>query len=87
MLIAPPSALYRRCTQSPTGEAMSENETLDEAKRNIVDEFTFLGDWMLRYEHIIDLAGASPDGRSRECIAITRFATNAIHKTSPGRPY
>ncbi len=34
---------------------MSENETLDEAKRNIVDEFTFLGEWMLRYEHIIDI--------------------------------
>ena len=30
-------------------------ETLDEAKRNIVDEFTFLGDWMQRYEHIVDL--------------------------------
>jgi len=34
---------------------MTENETLDEAKRNIVDEFTFLGDWMQRYEHIIDI--------------------------------
>ena len=34
---------------------MSENETLDEAKQNIVDEFTFLGDWMQRYEHIIDI--------------------------------
>ena len=34
---------------------MTNIETLDEAKRNIVDEFTFLGDWMQRYEHIIDL--------------------------------
>ncbi len=34
---------------------MSETETLDEAKQNIVDEFTFLGDWMQRYEHIIDI--------------------------------
>jgi cysteine desulfuration protein SufE len=34
---------------------MTDIETLDEAKQNIVDEFTFLGDWMQRYEHIIDL--------------------------------
>ena len=34
---------------------MTKIETLDEAKRNIVDEFTFLGDWVQRYEHIIDL--------------------------------
>ena len=34
---------------------MTQQETLEEAKRNIVDEFTFLGDWMQRYEHIIDL--------------------------------
>ena len=34
---------------------MTKFETLDEAKQNIVDEFTFLGDWMQRYEHIIDL--------------------------------
>ena len=34
---------------------MTRQETLEEAKRNIVDEFTFLGDWMQRYEHIIDL--------------------------------
>ena len=30
-------------------------ESLEEAKRNIIDEFTFLGDWMQRYEHIIDI--------------------------------
>ncbi len=34
---------------------MTDTETLDQAKQNIVDEFTFLGDWMQRYEHIIDL--------------------------------
>jgi cysteine desulfuration protein SufE len=34
---------------------MTETETLDEAKRNLVDEFTFLGDWTQRYEHIVDL--------------------------------
>ncbi len=48
---------------------MSENETLDEAKGNIVDEFTFLGDWMLRYEHIIDLGrklGELPDEMRRD---------------------
>ena len=42
---------------------MSEIETLDEAKRNIIDEFTFLGDWMQRYEHIIDI------GRKLEGLA------------------
>ena len=48
---------------------MTEPETLDEAKRNIVDEFTFLGDWMLRYEHIIDLGrglGDLPDELRRD---------------------
>lgn len=48
---------------------MTEAETLDEAKRNIVDEFTFLGDWMLRYEHIIDLGrklGDLPDELRRD---------------------
>ncbi len=40
---------------------MTENETLDEAKRNIVDEFTFLGDWTQRYEYIVDL-GRRLDG-------------------------
>jgi cysteine desulfuration protein SufE len=48
---------------------MTEPETLDEAKRNIVDEFTFLGDWTLRYEHIIDLGrglGDLPDELRRD---------------------
>ena len=48
---------------------MADIETLDEAKQNIVDEFTFLGDWMLRYEHIIDLGrklGDLPDDMRRD---------------------
>ncbi len=48
---------------------MADIETLDEAKRNIVDEFDFLGDWMQRYEHIIDLGrrlGELPDEMRRD---------------------
>lgn len=30
-------------------------ESIEDAKRNLVDEFELLGDWIQRYEHIIDL--------------------------------
>ena len=36
-------------------------ESIDEAKRNIVEEFAFLGDWVQRYEYIVDL-GKGLDG-------------------------
>ena len=71
MLIASNFSLYRRGVKyvslKPAGR-MTEIETLDEAKRNIVDEFTFLGDWIQRYEHIIDLGrklGDLPDEMRR----------------------
>ena len=67
---------------------MTEPETLDEAKRNIVDEFTFLGDWTLRYEHIIDLGrglGDLPDDAYRDFVCIeTANAGNARVELGPG---
>jgi len=40
-------------------------ESIGEAKRNIVDEFAFLGDWVQRYEYIVDL-GKRLDGLADE---------------------
>jgi len=34
---------------------MAETETLEEAKRNIVEEFSLFDDWIGRYEYIIEL--------------------------------
>ncbi|MPY71690.1 MAG: SufE family protein [Alphaproteobacteria bacterium] len=34
---------------------MAETETLEEAKENIVDEFSMFDDWVDRYEYIIEL--------------------------------
>jgi cysteine desulfuration protein SufE len=34
---------------------MVESETLEEAKRNIVEEFTLFDDWVGRYEYIVEL--------------------------------
>ena len=42
-------------------EAIERIESIDEAKRNIVEEFAFLGDWVQRYEYIVDL-GKRLDG-------------------------
>ena len=39
---------------------MSGGETIDEAKRSLVEEFEFFDDWMDRYEHIIDLGRKLP---------------------------
>ena len=41
--------------------AIEQTESVDEAKRNIVEEFAFLGDWVQRYEYIVDL-GKGLDG-------------------------
>ncbi len=41
--------------------AIEQIESIDEAKRNIVEEFAFLGDWVQRYEYIVDL-GKGLDG-------------------------
>ena len=42
-------------------DAIEQIESVDEAKRNIVEEFAFLGDWVQRYEYIVDL-GKGLDG-------------------------
>lgn len=39
---------------------MSADESIEDAKRNLVEEFTFLGDWMQRYEYIIELGRKLP---------------------------
>lgn len=39
---------------------MTADETIDEAKRNLVEEFEFLGEWMQRYEYIIELGRKLP---------------------------
>ncbi len=41
--------------------AIEQIESIDDAKRNIVEEFAFLGDWVQRYEYIVDL-GKRLDG-------------------------
>ncbi len=41
--------------------AIEQIESVDEAKRNIVEDFAFLGDWVQRYEYIVDL-GKGLDG-------------------------
>jgi cysteine desulfuration protein SufE len=42
------------------GTAMTADETLAQAKQNLVDEFAFLGEWMQRYEYIIELGRNLP---------------------------
>ena len=42
-------------------DAIEQIESVDEAKRNIVEDFAFLGDWVQRYEYIVDL-GKGLDG-------------------------
>ena len=39
---------------------MTADETIEEAKQNLIDEFEFLGDWMQRYEYIIELGRKLP---------------------------
>lgn len=39
---------------------MTADETLEEAKQNLIDEFEFLGEWMQRYEYIIELGRKLP---------------------------
>ena len=41
--------------------AIERIESIDDAKRNVVEEFAFLGDWVQRYEYIVDL-GKRLDG-------------------------
>lgn len=40
---------------------MTQGETIDEAKQGLIDDFAFLGDWVQRYEYIVDL-GRALDG-------------------------
>lgn len=35
-------------------------QTIDQIQDDIIDEFAFLGDWMHKYEHIIDLGKSLP---------------------------
>ncbi len=39
---------------------MSGGESIEEAQRELVEEFEFFDDWMDRYEHIIDLGRKLP---------------------------
>jgi len=39
---------------------MSATATIEEARQAIVEEFSILGDWMQRYEYIIELGRALP---------------------------
>ena len=39
---------------------MTANETIEQAKQNLVEEFEFLGEWMQRYEYIIELGRKLP---------------------------
>jgi cysteine desulfuration protein SufE len=39
---------------------MSATDTIEEARETIVEEFSILGDWMQRYEYIIELGRALP---------------------------
>lgn len=39
---------------------MSGGESIEEAQRDLVEEFEFFDDWMDRYEHIIDLGRKLP---------------------------
>jgi cysteine desulfuration protein SufE len=39
---------------------MTADETIEEAKQNLVEEFEFLGEWMQRYEYIIELGRKLP---------------------------
>ncbi len=50
-----------RAERAAKPEMTERIESIDEAKRNIVDEFAFLDDWVQRYEYIVDL-GKRLDG-------------------------
>ena len=39
---------------------MTAAETIEQAKQNLEEEFDFLGDWMQRYEYIIELGRKLP---------------------------
>ncbi len=39
---------------------MSGDESIEDAKRNLAEEFAFLGDWTQRYEYIIELGRKLP---------------------------
>jgi cysteine desulfuration protein SufE len=39
---------------------MTTEETIEEAKQNLIEEFEFLGEWMQRYEYIIELGRKLP---------------------------
>ena len=41
-------------------EIMGASASVEEEKRRIVDEFAVLGDWVARYEHIVELGNALP---------------------------
>lgn len=36
-------------------------DSIDERAQEIVDEFEFFGDWMMRYEHLMELGDAIPE--------------------------
>ena len=39
---------------------MTVDETMEQAKQNLVEEFEFLGEWMQRYEYMIELGKSLP---------------------------
>ena len=39
---------------------MTTEETIEDAKQNLIEEFEFLGEWMQRYEYIIELGRKLP---------------------------
>lgn len=42
-------------------DGVTTGETIEEAKQGLIDDFAFLGDWVQRYEYIVDL-GRRLDG-------------------------
>lgn len=47
---------------------------IEAAERELIDEFTFLGDWMERYQYLIELGRALPPLDNAECTDEYRLA-------------
>jgi len=52
---AHPIYIHAKTLNKIFGTVMTADESLEEAKQNLVEEFEFLGEWMQRYEYIIEL--------------------------------
>jgi cysteine desulfuration protein SufE len=42
-------------------DGVTSGETIDEARQGLIDDFAYLGDWVQRYEYIVDLGRALED--------------------------